>query len=395
MINYFYEAEGLNNWIADKRHTLHRRPELGFELPETRAFLLKTLSSIGVKARVLECGGLLATLGKKEGRCILLRADMDALPMEEKSGVSFRSEKPGCMHSCGHDTHMAMLLGAIEMLKRHEDTLNGQVLCCFEPAEEIMRGAEAVIKELPRTPDFAFALHIFTTDTEENGYILCPEGAHMSSSDVFCVKVRGKSGHGSDPHTGINPLYPAMEMARSFVELLSNEKDPRDAGALSVCQFQGGNAHNIIPEECCFKGTLRMLNEEARKNLHKRMGEIVEGISLADRVQGELSFEDSVPALINDPFLAGKAQGYLSAVAEGIGPLEHRRNLVSEDFACFGRTMPLVLFELLSRSPEGAHYPGHNPRVLFDDSILYRGAAAYAQVAQDYLNEFSNEEGAI
>lgn len=139
----------------------HRHPELGFELPKTQAHLCEALREIGLTPRQLKCGGVLAELGGREKPCILLRADMDALPLTECSGVPFASEHPGMMHACGHDTHMAMLLGAAAMLKQHEAELQGKVLICFQPAEEIMRGAEALLQELPTEPDFAFALHIF------------------------------------------------------------------------------------------------------------------------------------------------------------------------------------------------------------------------------------------
>ena len=390
MMNYFEEAQRHAAWITAQRHFFHRHPELGFELPKTQAHLCEALREIGLTPRQLKCGGVLAELSGKEKPCILLRADMDALPLTECSGVPFASEHPGMMHACGHDTHMAMLLGAAAMLKQHEAELQGKVLICFQPAEEIMRGAEALLQELPTEPDFAFALHIFPTNTHESGTFVCPEGGYMSSSDVFAVTVTGKSAHGSTPNQGRNPLYPAMEIAQPFIAMMNNEKDPRTAGALSVCAFHCGETHNIIPNSCWFKGTLRMMDEQERRELHTRMRETVAFIGKAHRVDAELVFEASVPSLFNDPILARKAQGYLErAAGRGVGPLEEKRNMVSEDFALFGQRMPAVMFELLSRSPENAHYPGHNPRVTFDDSILHRGAAAYAQVAQDYLSEYS------
>ena len=222
MMNYFEEAQRHAAWITAQRHFFHRHPELGFELPKTQAHLCEALREIGLTPRQLKCGGVLAKLGGKEKPCILLRADMDALPLTECSGVPFASEHPGMMHACGHDTHMAMLLGAAAMLKQHEAELQGKVLICFQPAEEIMRGAEALLQELPTEPDFAFALHIFPTNTHESGTFVCPEGGYMSSSDVFAVTVTGKSAHGSTPNQGRNPLYPAMEIAQAFIAMMNN-----------------------------------------------------------------------------------------------------------------------------------------------------------------------------
>ena len=178
---------------------------------------------------------------------MLLRADMDALPLTECSGVPFASEHPGMMHACGHDTHMAMLLGAAAMLKQHEAELQGKVLICFQPAEEIMRGAEALLQELPTEPDFAFALHIFPTNTHESGTFVCPEGGYMSSSDVFAVTVTGKSAHGSTPNQGRNPLYPAMEIAQAFIAMMNNEKDPRTAALYRCVRFIAGKRTTSFP----------------------------------------------------------------------------------------------------------------------------------------------------
>lgn len=389
MTNYFERARALGGWIAGQRRLFHENPELGFDLPQTTAHIMETLRELQIACSALPEGGILAELGSGGPPRVLLRADMDALPMTECSGEAFSSRIPGRMHACGHDAHMAMLLGAAALLKRREGELRGTVVLCFQPAEEIMQGAKTVLPRLDPMPDFGFALHIFPTETEQDGSIACPQGAYMSSCDVFRVTVRGVSAHGSAPHAGNNPLYPAMEMALAFSRLTAQTLDSRETGVLSVCQFQGGSAHNVIPDCCVFRGTLRMMREPERRRMLSRMERIVTGIAAAHGVEGTLEFENSVPGLFNDEELAEKAQAWLRAAGgDCVGPLERRKNMVSEDFAEFGAHMPVVMFELLSRPPDGVFHPGHNPCVRFSDGALWRGAAAYAQVAENYLEAF-------
>lgn len=386
-MNRLEKAKELQPHLVEVRHYLHAHPELGHDLPITRAFVCAELDKMGVAYELPECGGIVGHIGKKGNKRILLRADMDALPIQEQTGLPFASQHEGKMHACGHDTHTAMLLGAAWLLQQQEDELSGEVVLCFQEAEETRGGALPMLTSgaLDPIPDHAFAFHVFPSNTLPTGTISCTAGNYMTSIDEICVTVNGKSAHGSAPHTGTNPIMAAAAIIHAFTDLMRYEVDSQVPSVLTICQIQSGTACNIIPDSCTFSGTLRMMDEQKREYIKTRLQEIVAAAESSYRVQAAISII-GLPMVFNDPEFTRQAHDWIAEMPGiKVEPVGCRMNMVSEDFSEFSRRVPSAMFEIASRSPEGKHFPGHNPCVLFDDDLLYQGSAAFAQVAWRYL----------
>lgn len=381
------EAKEFQEELIHIRRWFHAHPEVSHDLAETRGYVMKRLDELGIPYDYAENGGIIARLGKRTGKSILLRADMDALPIQEKTGLPFASEHPGKMHACGHDVHMTMLLGAAKLLKQHEADLKGEVILLFQEAEEVMGGALNAINSglLDPMPDRAFSMHVFPSETEPSGTFCFSSGVFMSSSDQWKVTVHGKSSHGSAPQNGINAITAAAQMIQGFANIARYELDPQLPAVLTVCKIGGGDVNNIIPDTCSFEGTLRMVDEEKRAFMHTRMHQMVHSMEEAYRVSADLQIH-GVPRVYNDPEFVREVHDWIADLdGEIVQDVGRKINMVSEDFSEFGLRIPSVMLEILSKSPEGKHFPGHNPCVIFDEEVLYRGSAAYAQVAIKYL----------
>lgn len=382
-------AKALQPLLCELRHGLHSIPEIGHDLPLTRAFVCKELDRLSIPYTLPECGGIVAHIGKSNGpKRILLRADMDALPLAEQTGLPFASKHANKMHACGHDTHMTMLLGAANILKQCEQEMDGEVVLCFQEAEEVMGGAASMIESgaLSPLPERAFAFHIFPSDTLPTGTICCTAGNFMSSVDVIHVTVKGKSAHGSAPHSGINPILAAAALIQDFTNLMRYELEAIQPAVLTVCQINSGSAANIIPETCSFSGTLRMFNDKDRSYVKERLQQLVDAVELSYRVEAHISLE-GVSMVYNDPAFTLAAHDWIAempaAKIQGVG---NTLSMVSEDFCEFGKRVPAAMFQIISHSPEGKHCSLHNPCILFDDEVLHQGAAALSQVAWRYIH---------
>ncbi len=381
------ESKALQPELVELRRFFHAHPELGNDLPVTEGRVAKELEALGIPYEHIEGGGFLARFGKKGGKTILLRADMDALPIQEETGLPFASVNPGQMHACGHDNHMTMLLGGAKLLKAHEAELKGEVMLCFQEAEERVGGAIYVVNspKLDPKPDHCFSMHIFPSETKNTGDISCTEGGFMSSCNKVVFTVTGKSAHGSSPHTGINSIVASAKLIEELTDMMRYELDPQLPASLTICKIEGGEVSNIIPQRCTFEGTLRMFDDERREYILGRIKDIMKSVELAYRVKVDF-YTEGTGLLYNDPAFTAQAREWLhDLLGDAVEPVGHKRNMVSEDFSEFSKLCPSCMFEVWSRSPEGKHYPGHNCRVLFDEDVLYRGAAAYAQVALQYL----------
>lgn len=386
-MSYLERAKTIQPHLVEIRHYLHAHPELGHDLPLTRALVYAELDRLNIPYDMPECGGIVGYIGKKGGKRILLRADMDALPILEQTGLPYASEHIGKMHACGHDTHTTMLLGAARLLKEQEQYLPGEVVLCFQEAEEQMGGAAVMLASgiFDPMPDHAFAFHVFPSETLPNGTISCTAGTYMSSIDEFTITIQGKASHGSQPHTGINPINAAAGIIQSITNMMRYEITSQEPAVLTICKIESGTACNIIPESCSLGGTLRTVNEESRSYIKARLEEILNGAKATYHVNAELHSK-GMSMLYNDPAFTHQAHDWLSEMPGAlVQPIGTRINMVSEDFSEFARRVPSAMFEIASLSPEGKHFPGHNPCVLFDDEILYQGSAAYAQVAAKYL----------
>lgn len=399
------EAQKLQPELAKIRHELHRHPELGFDMTFTKPFVKAKLEEMGYEVTEMGKAGLVTTIGgNRPGKTILLRADMDALPIHEEAEVDFKSETEGKMHACGHDMHTAMLLGAAQLLKSHEDEIVGTVKLEFQPAEEIFRGSEDMIQNgLLKNPDVdaAFMLHVVAGVPMPSGALMIPGGGiSMTSCEQYHITVTGKSGHGSMPAAAVDAITAAAQIHLALQEINSREIDPGEYAVFTTCKFQAGNASNVFPETAQMWGTIRTLDPEGKINdqIKTRMTEITKGIALAMRCEAEVEFSDFCPSMLTDPELA---KDTFSIMKEMFGPLAIDMAQInggkagggSEDFAFVSHEVPTIgLYITAGNSKEGYLYGQHNSKVRFDDSILYKGSAAYTHMALRWLQDASAKE---
>lgn len=393
------EAKALQEEIKSHRLWLHTHAETGFDLTETKPYVKSTLTEMGYT--VQECGkaGLVTTVGKPGGKVLLLRADMDALPIAEEADVDFAC-KNGRMHACGHDMHTAMLLGAAKILKAHESELGGMVKLMFQPAEEIFEGSKDMIAsgvlENPR-PDAALMIHVAAGMPLPAGtVVVSAPGVSAPAADYFTIRVHGKGCHGSAPQNGIDPLTAAAHILIALQEIHARELSASDEAVLTIGTFHAGEAGNVIPDTATMGGTIRTYDEKTRAYLKERMTAIAQSIAEAFRASAEVSFGSGCPTLVNDKDLSEKVTGYLKGLlgashafttAELNGG-KPARGGGSEDFAYVSHEVPSLMLALAAGEPsKGYPYPQHHPKVKFDESVLSTGAAVFVDCALQYLRE--------
>ncbi|MDR3671268.1 MAG: M20 family metallopeptidase [Holophaga sp.] len=369
--------------VADRRH-FHANPEIGFALHDTVLYVAQRLKELGIEYREIDGSGILVCLGKP-GRTLLLRADMDALPMRENTDLPFRSLN-GFGHCCGHDMHTAMLLGAATVLKAHEAELEGTVKILFQPAEEIGVGAKAMIQAGvladPRV-DAALAVHVVSL--VPTGTIIWPKGIAMASMDTFMVRVQGKGGHSSMPHLCVDPLLIVNTMYMMLNSLVGKLVDPFETAVLTVGKLGGGSAPNIIPDSAVLEGGLRCYSKEARSNVMAKVNDILENVP---RIMGGSSTKETIytPILHNDAALGEAMAGAVRDVvgAEQFVVLEQALP-GTEDFAYFSEEVP-SMYLVVGAGHEGG-VPMHSPNVIFDEKALTIGASVYAHCAVEWLRQ--------
>ena len=393
------EAAALQEEIKAHRLWLHTHAETGFDLTETKPYVKSTLTEMGYT--VQECGkaGLVTTVGKPGGKVLLLRADMDALPIAEEADVDFAC-KNGRMHACGHDMHTAMLLGAAKILKAHESELGGMVKLMFQPAEEIFEGSKDMIAsgvlENPR-PDAALMIHVAAGMPLPAGtVVVSAPGVSAPAADYFTIRVHGKGCHGSAPQNGIDPLTAAAHILIALQEIHARELSASDEAVLTIGTFHAGEAGNVIPDTATMGGTIRTYDEKTRAYLKERMTAIAQNVAEAFRAGAEVSFGSGCPTLVNDKDLSEKVTGYLKGLlganrafttAELSGG-KPARGGGSEDFAYVSHEVPSLMLALAAGEPsKGYPYPQHHPKVKFDERVLSTGAAVFVDCAIQYMKE--------
>lgn len=393
------EAKALQEEIKSHRLWLHTHAETGFDLTETKPYVKSALMKMGYT--VQECGkaGLVTTVGKRGGKVILLRADMDALPIAEEADVDFACQN-GRMHACGHDMHTAMLLGAAKLLKAHESELDGMVKLMFQPAEEIFEGSKDMIAsgvlENPR-PDAALMIHVAAGMPLPAGtVVVSAPGVSAPAADYFTIRVHGKGCHGSAPQNGIDPLTAAAHILIALQEIHARELSASDEAVLTIGTFHAGEAGNVIPDTATMGGTIRTYDEKTRAYLKERITAIAKNVAEAFRAGAEVGFGSGCPTLVNDKGLSETVTGYLKdllganrafTTAELSGG-KPARGGGSEDFAYVSHEVPSLMLALAAGEPsKGYVYPQHHPKVKFDESVLSTGAAVFVDCALQYLRE--------
>lgn len=381
--------------IADRRY-FHQNAEIGFDLPLTAAYVAKRLKEMGYDPQPCGKAGLVALAGgTKPGKVFLLRADMDALPIAEETGLPFRSATP-YMHACGHDCHAAMLLGAAQLLKNYEDEIPGTVKLMFQPAEELISGArdmvQAGVLENPHV-DAAAMIHIFSGLPAPAGTLMIPTGGYVSSSaDAFHIEVEGKGGHGAMPNLSIDPLNAAAHILIALQELIAREIDPNSTAVITIGQMHGGKATNIIPDSAFLEGTIRAFNAEERAFLRQRVIDVAQGVAATFRATAKTEYILECPSVYSDPGLfelvcsANEAllgKEWVKTFAEAY---PGGRMSGSEDFGYVSEKVPSVMMILGGGSPEeGYPYPQHHPKADFREDVFATGSAVLANTALAWL----------
>lgn len=389
----FYQcALELQEEITAHRRYFHTNAEVGLNTPKTCAYIMKTLKEYGFSPE--RCGhGVVAELGSGSP-CLLLRADMDALPMPEESGECFACPTGTEAHACGHDFHAAMLLGAAKLLKEREDLLKGTVRFMFQPAEETFEGARDMLENgiLENPPvDAAMALHVCAGQMPLGLYMYNSTSTMMASVDGFRIILHGKGSHGAYPQNSIDPINIAVHVYLALEALIAREADPAKMCVLTVGNFHAGTAPNIIPETAVLEGTLRTNDKENRNLLVRRIREVAEGTARAYGGSAELEVLSAVPPLVCDKNLTEEMVGYIADLGiPGAAPVPGIAASASEDFAVIADKVPGVFMHISAGFPdERGQYPIHNPKVRFNEDALPMGAAIYAQCALRWLTQRS------
>ena len=390
MNNFFNEAQSIKEDLLTYRRTIHSNPEVGTTLPQTKAYVMDKLVELGYEPTEICESGIVATIsGPKPGKTFLLRADMDALPMEEATDCDFKATN-GCMHACGHDMHTAMLLGAAKLLKQNQNEIEGTVKLVFQPDEEGFTGAKKMIKagvlENPKV-DAAMAMHVHS-GTPSN-LVLYGLDTSIAGCNRFRILVKGTGCHGAMPETGVDPINIAAHIYISLQGIISREIVATKPAVLTIGKFSGGDAPNIIPNEVVMEGTLRFFDRELGDFIFNRMNEIVTSTAKMFRGEAELIELSSVPPLTNDTKLANELGSYVKElVGEKSVIAFPGGGMGSEDFASYSYEVPSVYFMLgAGAKNENPLYgePMHNENVVFNEDILVTGAAMHAFCAITWL----------
>ncbi len=394
------EARDLQDETVALRRTLHRWPELGNDLPVTREHVLTALEGLPLSLTLHETtSGIAAVLeGGKPGPTVLLRGDMDALPLHEDTDLPFESADDGKMHACGHDTHTAMLVGAAKLLSARRDEIPGRVLFMFQPGEEGGGGAGLMLDEglldVPHAADGsespvtgAYALHI--TSNLPTGWIASKGGSIMASADVMLITVVGRGGHASQPHSALDPIPIACEIVQALQTMVTRTIDVFDPTVVTVGRISAGTTNNVIPETAVIEGTIRAISERTRAKVRDGIRRVAEGVSAAHDAQVIVEFEDGYPVTVNNP---GSADFALAVAGEVIGVKSTVRlpNPVmgAEDFSYVLNRVPGAMLFLggtgEDRNPATAA-PNHSNRVMFDEDAMINGVAVYSAMALRHL----------
>jgi hippurate hydrolase len=398
------DAQELAGDLTDLRHRLHQEPELGLHLPRTQEKVLEALSGLPYEITLgSDATSVTAVLRGTGGEAsavrpvVLLRGDMDALPIQEHTGLGFSSRIDGAMHACGHDLHTAMLAGAATLLAHHRDRLAGDVVLMFQPGEEGFDGAGVMIREgvldaAGRRADAAYGLHVMSAGAP-NGQFLSRTGTLMSASDGLTVTVHGAGGHGSAPHQAQDPVTVIAEMVTALQVMVTRQFDMFDPVVLSVGVLKAGTKRNIIPESARLEATVRSYTAESRTKLQRVVPRLLQGIAAAHGVEVTVDYITEYPLTVTDEGETGRAERIVGELFDGqrftrmINPLSG-----SEDFSRVLAQVPgtFVFLSALPRQADAATAAfNHSPAATFDDDVLADGAALYTQLALSRMAELA------
>lgn len=383
------EAKKLFPYTQQLRRDFHRYPELGFQEIRTAGVVAKELNNFGleVSTGVAETGVIALLEGIQEGPTVLLRFDMDALPIDEESGADYASQHPGVMHACGHDGHTAIGLAVARVLCAHQLELAGTVKFIFQPAEEGLGGAQRMLAqgvlEAPK-PDIALALHLW--NEKPVGWLGLTPGPVMAASDTFHVKITGKGGHGAIPHRTIDPIVAGAQIVTGLQSITARNVNPLKSAVISVTAIKSGNAFNVIPSELEIKGTIRTFEAQVRELIHDRFRRIVNGVAQTYDCSVEMELNKITPAVINDKEVVRRVKDTAAGIFSGHEVDEDYRTMGSEDMAFLMQDIPGGYFFVGSANRDkGLDAGHHNPRFDFDETAMPNAVALLAAATLAYM----------
>ena len=382
--SFLVEFEAMAGRLVGWRREFHRRPETAGQEFQTSAALREFFEKLGLSVRGMAGTGFRADLeGRPGGRTVALRTDIDALPLLEEGEKAYASTLPGACHACGHDGHMAILMGAAEALARRRDAFRGRVVFLCQPAEELPPGGAKPMIEAGALDGVAaiFGLHLW--QPMPTGTVGAVRGPMMAQSDNFRVTVTGRGGHASMPHQAVDPILAAAQVVSALQSVVSRNVDPLQPAVLSFGTIHGGTVYNIIPGEVKLTGTVRTFDPAVQAVMKKRLSEISRSAAASLGAEAEVEYEDGYPPLVNDPAETDFALGVAARLLgpDKVTPL--RPVMGGEDFAYYLRQVPGAF--LFFGAGDGTHYPHHHPGFDFDERALVPAAALLASLALAYL----------
>jgi len=386
--NILQKAKELQQKLIDLRRDFHQHPELALQEFNTAKKVEKFLRELGMKTKMLVNGtGVCGYMkGSKPGKTLALRADIDALPVQEETEVPYKSQNAGVMHACGHDAHTAMLLVAAMILSEWKKDLAGNVAFMFQPAEETGEGAKKMVEDgVLEEVDGIFALHVYSS--LGLGILGYKPGPFLAAGDFFDVKIMGKGGHGGLPHLAIDPIAIAANAITALQTIVSREVDPLESAVVSICKMEAGKrAYNVIPDSATFGGTIRYHSPELREYLPKRMREVLNGVTSAMRGSYEFNLMGKFPAMINDDEMTAFVARLAKDMLGEDKALQMKPLMGSEDFSYYLQKIPgTFVFLGVENKQKGIIYPQHHPKYDIDEDILPIGTAIHVAVALEYL----------
>ncbi len=393
MIDFSTQAAQLNDELIALRRDLHQHPETAFEEVRTAGIVARELAALGMEVQTgIGTTGVIGLLeGAHDGPTVLVRADMDALPIHEENEFEYASTVPNKMHACGHDGHVSISLAVAKMLSAHKDSMRGRIKFVFQPAEEVGRGARAMIDDGALTdprPDVTVGLHLW--NSLPYGVVSAADGGVMAGASIFNITITGKGAHAANPHTGVDPVVCAAHMITAFQTIISRGIDPTDTGVISVTQVDAGDAYNIIPQKATLGGTIRTFDKATRDFISERMTEVAHSVAAALRCQAEIAIEHITIPVVNHADVGAKLRPIFEALPDVTALDLTARTMGAEDVSAFMDDIPgLYFFVGAQDATQDAYYGHHHPRFSIDERALPLGAALLATAAAAYVLDAS------
>jgi amidohydrolase len=382
-------ANELFEYTRDLRRDFHRHPELGFKEFRTSEIVSRELSKLRfeVSSGIAKTGVIGLLRGKEPGRVLLLRFDMDALPITEDTSVQYASKNPGVMHACGHDGHTAIGLTVAKILSRFRDEMQGSVKFVFQPAEEGLGGAKLMVEEgvlgQPK-PNHALAMHLW--NEKPVGWMSISPGPIMAASETFRIRIGGKGGHGAKPHQTQDPIIAAAHIISAIQTIVSRNVGALESAVVSVASIHGGETFNVIPQTVELSGTIRTFDKDVRDLVLTRLQDLVSGVALALNCSVDVEIEEVTPALINNPEITADVEKVAIDLFPGNRIVRNHRTMGSEDMAYLMQDIPGCYIFIGSSNPDkGLNAGHHHPQFDFDEDVLPQAVALMSAASMRLL----------